>query len=58
MESAAAPNSGARSRSCGVVEAASSAKDTGRSGVVSEATCSALLTDFTVWYWEREESGD
>jgi hypothetical protein len=44
MESAAAPNSGARARSCGVVEAASSAEDAGWSGLVSEAARRPLLT--------------
>jgi hypothetical protein len=44
MESAAAPNSGVRSRSCGVIEGTSSAEDAGRSVVVSDVTCSALLT--------------
>jgi hypothetical protein len=44
MEHAAAPNPGARSRSCGVVGAASSAEDAEYSVIVSEATHSALLT--------------
>ena len=44
MERAAAPNSGARLRSCGVFKGTSSAKDAGHSGVVSEATRRALLT--------------
>jgi hypothetical protein len=39
-----APNAGERSRSCGVVGTVSSAEDTGRSGLVSEAPRSAPLT--------------
>jgi hypothetical protein len=44
MESTAHPNAGTRSRSCGVVEAASSAEGAGWSGLVSEATRIAPLT--------------
>jgi hypothetical protein len=48
MESMASPNACARSRSCGVVETASSANGAGWSGIVSEATRNALYISWGV----------
>ena len=59
MESVAAPNSGACSWSCGVVEDASSAKGAECLGIISDATRSALLTvssAATFVLWENENT--